>query len=244
MRLFLKPEEYLTVDRDEPWPDGDYLLCPGAFWYKEKMKPYAERANQFPGKRVLIDFGRMFEKPRKNLGGIKADFIASAFDEIAVDASHFARSLPSLDPCVSKGRTRGVTVVTSRDDPANPALLRCIEANQVVWKVRNKYGQFAKEIKDSLRSIDEFIYREDKDYNDAEPVLDHWFSIACIHVNVKRVSWSNYEAARAGVPTFVWDGKLRKKRKLVEFAKMYEGVEQYYCTKNLIRNLRETLDSN
>ena len=243
MRKFLSEEEYVAVGKDDDWPVGDYLLCPGAWWYKGKLKSYADRANNHQGRTVLLDFSRMFEKPRRNQTGIQADFVVSAFDTVAVPVSHFPCSLPSLDPSVVRVPGEDV-VVTSRDDRGDvvTSLIRHLKGKKIHWKLRNKYGHLADHIRSELIGADaEFYYMLEKDYNEAEPLLDRLGAMAGMHINLSRVSWTNYEMARAGVPTYVWDGKLRKKRKVQQFAKMYEGVEQYHCTKNLIRHLRDNL---
>ena len=239
--------EYLPVHQDDPWPRSDYLLVPAAWWYKEKWKPYADKANLHPGKTVLMDYAREMAQPRKNKSGIKAPYVALLGDRTPNHIKALKWSMPEFDPSPQFERRpeKNTVLVTMEDSKDVKGLIAKLKGKHIIWKMRSKYRHLKPYYEKCLRKSDyEMIAPKEKDYNWARPLVELCAERAESHVHVAIRSVVNQEMVRFGVPTTVWiNGKFVEHPIIKETRKWYEGKPEDWCVQNLIRNLRENLSS-
>lgn len=245
MRASLGPDEYCSVQPDDKWPSGDYLLCPAAWWYKEKYKEYAKKANEFNGKIVLVDYAREMEEKWKNKTGIKPDFLAMAEDSSPNKIRVFRFSMPEFDPLPSFRHTPmgNQVLVTMGNPPISmvKSLAKELVGRHIVWKMRQKFRHKREQHEKILCESDyTMVCPEEKDYNWPESLIEKYAKEVDFHVHIGELSFANQEMVRYGVPTYIWDGKKCVTHKRIERTKkIFEDKPIDWCTQNLIRNLHE-----
>lgn len=242
-------DEYIPVD-NLPLPDGDYLFVDGSYWYKEKAN--TSDLNKFGGKIVLIDYAREMVRKRRNKGRIRADFLAIAENESKNSIPILPWSMPELDTYSMFGINgyinKGSVLITSRDDSGGDivdVVRYCRKKSyRIIWKLRNKFGHLADSIKKCLSEKDIFLWTKEKDYNDAIPILARYAPLTHMHINLNRISFCNIEMARAEIVTHVWEnGGLHRPDRIRNAQAFFDEKPPDFCTRNLIRQLREDLNS-
>jgi len=242
--------EYVTFDDISSIPEGDVLLVPASWWYKEKYKKHALAANAFNGLLVMVDYGREFEVKHDNVTGIKPYAVAMMDDSNPNGVRTFPFSLPSFDPHPDYERVEACCIkplvlvtIGAPDWELTKSLIKYFaEDVSMVWKLRSKHHNGLEIYKKVLPKSTKILAPARKDYNDEISMVEEWASIVNMHVSIGRLSVANQEMVRYGVPTHIWDGKRLDTHKRIELTrKYYEGKPNDYCVQNLIRNIRENI---
>lgn len=230
-------------------PDGDYYLIPAAWMYKKKWAKEVRHANKFSGKRVLMDYAREMLQLRKNVTGLKTDYLVTFSNKTPNKIKCFPFSMPEFDPGIAtkvpveKKRPVALVTMERQSGVLVTSLIRRLKNKyRIVWKMKRKYGGMLPYYKKKLIDTDHMIVcPKERDYNWPVPLLEVHAQGADIHVHIGGVSTTNLEMVRFGVPTYIWTGNFRSHRMIGQVKKWYEGKPKDYCTQNLIRNLRENL---
>lgn len=242
-------DEYITITDGLRVPEGDYYLVPSAWWYKDRRRQFVDVANEYKGRIVLMDYGREMEQIRKNMGGIKPDYVAVLENYCPNNIPTFPFSLPEFDPHPNFKRKveKGLILVTLRKTKVDN-IKRFIDKygdKKIIWKLRQKDGYLIEPYSKLIEGReDKIVWPHYKDYNKSVSIVEEYAAKVEWHVNFDRLSLACQEMVRYGVPTYVWNGRKRVSHpRIYRTKEIFGDVPKDWCTQNLIRNLRENLNS-